>query len=488
MGGRPLDLVRRHHSDQLGRRHGDLDRHGHRPDRRPDLDHRDGLPGDDRDGRPAGQHVRRDRGPRGDDALGVLDSAIDDTQGDILYRGASVWTNLAPGTSGDFLTTGGASANPSWTAGNAGTVTSVAAGTGLAGGTITSTGTLSLATITSHDVMANTTGGTAAPAGVTLSSLLDAAIDNTQGDILYRGSSTWTDLGPGTAGNVLQTGGASANPSYRPTSQVNVYTASSQTYTVPTWANFVRVQLIGSGGSGGSGGVGATSIYGATGGAAGGYVDATFRTADLTSTVTVAVGQAGSNAAGVTSGTGTNGGTGSPTSFGAYAVAGGGQHGFAGGTSAPTQANSGGNGWPSGAPGAAASITATPAAAGGTNSEPYYQIGAGGSGGGITSGGAALAGGSGGSAVFPAQGTGTTGGGANTGANAGNGSSGGTVTTAIAFGSGGGGGGGIVSGTGGSGGNGGSYGAGGGGGGSSTSGTSGAGGAGAAGIAVITAW
>jgi len=37
-------------------------------------------------------------------------------QGDVLYRGATMWNNLAAGTSGYVLTTAGAGANPSWTA------------------------------------------------------------------------------------------------------------------------------------------------------------------------------------------------------------------------------------------------------------------------------------------------------------------------------------------------------------------------------------
>jgi hypothetical protein len=43
-----------------------------------------------------------------------LDSAFSSTQGSILYRGASSWTALPPGTSGQFLKTNGASANPAW--------------------------------------------------------------------------------------------------------------------------------------------------------------------------------------------------------------------------------------------------------------------------------------------------------------------------------------------------------------------------------------
>jgi hypothetical protein len=35
-------------------------------------------------------------------------------QGDVLYRNASAWVNLAPGTSGQFLKTNGAAANPAW--------------------------------------------------------------------------------------------------------------------------------------------------------------------------------------------------------------------------------------------------------------------------------------------------------------------------------------------------------------------------------------
>jgi hypothetical protein len=50
---------------------------------------------------------------------GSLDDLTDVTitsaaQGDILYRNATVWVNLAAGTSGKFLRTNGAAANPSW--------------------------------------------------------------------------------------------------------------------------------------------------------------------------------------------------------------------------------------------------------------------------------------------------------------------------------------------------------------------------------------
>lgn len=60
-----------------------------------------------------------------DSLTATLDAVLGNTQGSIIYRGASVWTTLGPGTSGNFLRTNGTGVNPSWSAGNAGTVTSV---------------------------------------------------------------------------------------------------------------------------------------------------------------------------------------------------------------------------------------------------------------------------------------------------------------------------------------------------------------------------
>ncbi len=45
---------------------------------------------------------------------------LGDTRGSILYRGASGWTILTPGSSGDVLTANGAGADPSWQAGGGG--------------------------------------------------------------------------------------------------------------------------------------------------------------------------------------------------------------------------------------------------------------------------------------------------------------------------------------------------------------------------------
>jgi hypothetical protein len=70
-----------------------------------------------------------------------------------------------------------------------------------------------LATLAANSVIGNNTGSAATPAALTPSQLLDI-IGSVQGVIPYRNASTWTVLSPGTAGQVLQSGGAGANPSW----------------------------------------------------------------------------------------------------------------------------------------------------------------------------------------------------------------------------------------------------------------------------------
>jgi hypothetical protein len=50
----------------------------------------------------------------------VLDSVFGSVHGDILFRGASGWLVLAPGSSGNFLQTGGVGVDPVWAAGGGG--------------------------------------------------------------------------------------------------------------------------------------------------------------------------------------------------------------------------------------------------------------------------------------------------------------------------------------------------------------------------------
>lgn len=128
--------------------------------------------------------------PIGNTLSAILDHVLGNAQGDIIFRGASGWVVLTPGTNGQVLTTGGAAANPSWT--TASTLPSIADG----------------------DLLANTSGSSASPVATTLTHLIDYVFGSTQGSILYRDASAWKILGPGTAGFVLLTNGAGANPSW----------------------------------------------------------------------------------------------------------------------------------------------------------------------------------------------------------------------------------------------------------------------------------
>lgn len=80
--------------------------------------------------------------------------------------------------------------------------------------TQTASGTLDLATIASKTIFANKTAGSASPTACTISEILDFLGTVAQGDIIYRNASGWVRLPAGTAGQVLTTGGAGANPSW----------------------------------------------------------------------------------------------------------------------------------------------------------------------------------------------------------------------------------------------------------------------------------
>jgi hypothetical protein len=161
--------------------------------------------------------------------------------------------------------------------------------------------------------------------------------------------------------------------------QVTVYTSGSGTYTVPTGARYLEVQMVGGGGAGGSGASGAGG-----GGGAGGYLKG-FITSSLSATYSYAVGAASGN-----------------TTFGtALFAANGGSAGVVGSTSAAGGAGGSATG---------GSLNVTGAQGGyGWGSAPYYN------------------GGYGAASAFG-------GGGMNSGTNNGNGSSG------VVYGSGGGGG------------------------------------------------
>jgi hypothetical protein len=71
-----------------------------------------------------------------------------------------------------------------------------------------------LANMTASTIKARVTGSTGAPEDATLTQVLDLVGSAAQGDILYRGASSWTRLGAGTSGHYLKTLGTGANPEW----------------------------------------------------------------------------------------------------------------------------------------------------------------------------------------------------------------------------------------------------------------------------------
>ena len=137
-------------------------------------------------------------------------------QGDVLYRSSTGWNVLAPGTSGQLLTTNGVGANPSWTtASGTGTVTSVTAGTGIT--------TSPTAGITGSGSISITAPVTSALGGTGVVSPATHTIP------INQGSSAQANTGTGTTGQCVVSQGASADPAYKSGCRVllNTLTASN---------------------------------------------------------------------------------------------------------------------------------------------------------------------------------------------------------------------------------------------------------------------
>jgi hypothetical protein len=71
-----------------------------------------------------------------------------------------------------------------------------------------------LANMTASTIKARITASTGDPEDATLTQVLDLVGSAAQGDILYRGASTWTRLAAGTNGHYLKTQGTGANPTW----------------------------------------------------------------------------------------------------------------------------------------------------------------------------------------------------------------------------------------------------------------------------------
>ena len=71
-----------------------------------------------------------------------------------------------------------------------------------------------LANMTASTIKARITASTGAPEDATLTQVLDLVGSAAQGDILYRGASTWSRLAAGTSGHYLKTNGTGSDPAW----------------------------------------------------------------------------------------------------------------------------------------------------------------------------------------------------------------------------------------------------------------------------------
>jgi len=208
-------------------------------------------------------------------------------------------------------------------------------------------------------------------------------------------------------------------------SPVNTQTFSSNgTWVKPTWAQFVKVVLVGGGGGGGGGkGATAAAIEGGGGGGGGGaWCVFQYLASDLTATAVVTISTGAGTAAGGNAGNGAAGNTASPTKFAGSTISTFTCYGGGGGIAGQASNGTGGSGGGTAGPGLTG---ATSAINGGNPAQTSNEIGMGGGGAGATTGAAGLGaewgGASGGGEAGTAGGAGLAGGSAQYGAGGGGG-------------------------------------------------------------------
>lgn len=175
-----------------------------------------------------------------------------------IGRGAGTgFKSASPGTSGQALVSNGASADPSFQAITGGAFGTQSANTVFSGPTSGAAASPAFRALVGADLpnpSASTLGGTqsvtcsasqwvnsistsgvpacAQPGYSDLSGTISTAIDaltgcNVQGGLLYRNGSLWVCLAPGSSGQVLQSGGPAANPSWLTVSGTGTVTSVS---------------------------------------------------------------------------------------------------------------------------------------------------------------------------------------------------------------------------------------------------------------------
>ena len=347
----------------------------------------------------------------------VLDKQFGTTQGTVIYRNATVWAALTPGSSGQFLTTGGAAANVSWSSGGAGTgtVTSVTPGNGIvssittscAQGAITASGTISSAecvnaqTGTSYAIVdgdraklvtafnaaaqaysiAQAGNSSAFQAGWfvdirNVSTNAAGIVTITPATSTIDGAATYV-LNPGRSARIVSDGtnyqiASTGGKQTLPTTQV--FISGTGTYTTPANVLWIEAKFVGGGGGGGGGNNGSTATAGG---------NTCWNTSG--SACTTAVYQAGGGAGGIATGAPIAGGTVSGTGTCNWSVPGGSGSGGETGNAINT-GGGGGNSTLGGGAGVSRGVTG---GAGATNS------GSGGGGGSTTAGGSGDGGGAG---------------------------------------------------------------------------------------------
>lgn len=276
------------------------------------------------------------------------------TQGDVIYYDGSNNVRLGPGTSGQFLKTQGAAANPIWANASAGAAT------------MTRTAKTSNYTLVAGDqgniiaFTGSTTITFAVTAAATLGSGWWCIVENAgtgaanNGQLVVDPNSSETIDGvttlttyPGDV-RIINCDGSNFTTELIEGGYVQYTVAGANTFTVPTRVTQFYVEVWGAGGGGGGGSrqTDGAARVGGSGGGGGACVYAYFTGAALSTSQTVTIGTGGNAGTGATAdGTnGVDGSAGGNTTLGSLLTAYGGAGGFKGTGSAATSGGSGG-GW-----------------------------------------------------------------------------------------------------------------------------------------------